>query len=317
MTLKQVFIAPDGRLRPGLRALLFLPTFAALLAAVIFSLRPFLRGAVPQELGEVRLLVQSLVLVPLTALAAWILLRLADRCSFRNLGLWFYDGGGKELGLGLAGGALMNSVVVGATAAFGGTEFHLRDVEPMVLARGLLWAAGILIPAATFEELLFRGYPFQRLVESWGALIPVVAISGLFGLAHARNPNATAFTIANTVLAGIWLAQAYLKTRALWYPIGLHFSWNFIMGFVYSLPVSGIVLSNQLLTTKDHGPQWLTGGDYGPEGSILCTGVLVVAIVWQARTGFLKVTPAMAAELAQPGATPSGEVEWKPADPAP
>jgi hypothetical protein len=154
--------------------------------------------------------------------------------------------------------------------------------------RGLLWAIVLLTVAATNEELLFRGYPFQRLVESWGAPIAVVAISGLFGLGHASNPNATWFTVANTILAGIWLAQAYLKTRALWYPIGLHFSWNFIMAYVYSLPVSGIVLSSQLLTAKDHGPQWLTGGDYGPEGSILCTGVLVVAIVWQARTGFLK-----------------------------
>ena len=314
MTITQVFIAPDGRLRPGLRALLFLPTYAALLAVLIVLLRSFLPRP-GGEVGEVLLLGQSLVLVPITALASWILLRLADRCSFRNLGLWFYAGWGKELGLGLGVGAVMLSIVVGAGAAFGGTEWHLRDVEPMVLLRGFLWAAALLIPAATFEELLFRGYPFQRLVESWGALIPVVAISGLFGLGHAGNPNATAFTVANTILAGIWLAQAYLKTRALWYPIGLHFSWNFIMAYVYSLPVSGIVLKSQLLAAKDHCPQWLTGGDYGPEGSILTTGVLVVAIVWQWRTGLLKVAPEMAAELVWPRGTPSGEVEWKPAAP--
>ena len=310
MTFSQIFIAADGRLRPGLRALLFLPTYAALLAVLVVLLRAFLPRP-GGEVGELFLLGQSLVLVPITALASWILLRLADRCSFRNLGLWFYAGWGKELGLGLGVGALMLSVVVGAGAAFGGTEWHLRDVEPMVLLRGFLWSAALLIPAATFEELLFRGYPFQRLVESWGALIPVVAISGLFGLGHASNPNATAFTVANTVLAGIWLAQAYLKTRALWYPIGLHFSWNFIMAYVYSLPVSGIVLKSQLLAATDHGPQWLTGGDYGPEGSILTTGVLVVAIVWQWRTRLLKVAPEMAAELVWPRATPSGDAEWK------
>lgn len=315
MTLKQAFIAEDGRLRPGLRALLFVPTLAAVLAAFILAvmmLPPlgFIRGN-----QERALFIQAFITAICTAAAAWAMLRAADRRSFRNLGFWFYGGWGKELGLGLAGGALLNSIVVGAMAAFGGTEWHLRGVEPMVLLRGMLWAAAVLIPAATFEELLFRGYPFQRLVESWGAPIAVVAISGLFGLGHASNPNATAFTVANTILAGIWLAQAYLKTRALWYPIGLHFSWNFIMGYAFSLPVSGIVLSNQLLSTQDHGPQWFTGGDYGPEGSILCTGVLVVAIAWQARTGFLKVAPAMAAELAEPGATPSGEVEWKSAAP--
>ena len=314
MTFKQVFIAPDGRLRPGLRALLFLPTYAALLAVLIVLLKPLLPRP-GQEITETFLFAQYLVLVPITALASWILLHLADRCSFRNLGLWFYDGWGRELGLGLAGGTLMISVVVAPTAISGGLEWHLRGVEPMVLLSGFLWAAVLLIPAATFEELLFRGYPFQRLVESWGAPIAVVAISGLFGLGHRNNPNATAFTVANTILAGIWLSQAYLKTRALWYPIGLHFSWNFVMGYVYSLPVSGIVLSNQLLATKDHGPQWLTGGDYGPESSILSTGVLVVAIVWQWRTRLLKVAPAMAAELAPPSPTPSGEFEWKPAAP--
>jgi len=313
MTFKEVFVASDGRLRPGLRALLFLPTYAALLAAVFFVLRPFIpRGG--SGFGETLLMAQGVLLVPLTALTAWLLLRLADRRSFRNLGFWFYGGWGKELALGLGGGAAMISVVVGVTAAFGGAEWHLREVDPMVLLRGFIWAVALFVPAATFEELLFRGYPFQRLVESWGAPISVVAISGLFGLGHASNPNATWFTVANTILAGIWLAQAYLKTRALWYPIGLHFSWNFIMAYVYSLPVSGIKLSNQLLTATDHGPQWLTGGDYGPEGSILCTGVLVVAIVWQARTGFLKVAPAMAAEL-EPPATPSGDAEWKSAAP--
>ncbi len=311
MTLKQVFVAPDGRLRPGLRALLFLPTFAAvfalfMVAVMLFPPLGFIRGN--HERG---LFLQALIMGICSAAATWTLLRAADKRRFRNLGFWFYGGWGKELALGLGGGALMLSVVVGAGAAFGGTEWHLREVEPMALVRGLLWAVVLFSVAATNEELLFRGYPFQRLVESWGAPISVVAISGLFGLGHASNPNATWFTVSNTILAGIWLAQAYLKTRALWYPIGLHISWNFIMAFVYSLPVSGIVLQSQLLTAKDHGPQWLTGGDYGPEGSILCTGVLVVAIVWQARTGFLKVAPAMAAEL-EPGAMPSGDAEWKP-----
>jgi len=194
--------------------------------------------------------------------------------------------------------------MVAPLAAGGWIELQWAPFDPLQLLVGLAWSAGILVPAAASEEFIFRGYPFQRLVDAWGAMIPVVAISGLFGLAHANNPNATWFSTANTVLAGIWLAVAYLKTRALWFPIGLHYSWNFVMGFGYGLPISGHVLPWKVLEATPRGPVWLSGGDYGPEGSILCTGILVVVTVWMVLTDKLKVAPEMAAQL-EAGAAPA------------
>ena len=291
---RSVFLAGDGRVRPGWRALLYLPLFAVMLAPFVFLIRTVLG---PGEHGEgigIRTALGAVAGCVGALLAAAALLRLLDRRPFKTLGVWFYDGWGKELGLGLGGGLVLMTVMVAPLAAGGLIELRLAAIEPLGVLVGLAWSAGILVPAAAGEEFIFRGYPFQRLVEAWGAMIPAVGISALFGLAHANNPNATWFSTANTVLAGIWLAVAYLKTRALWLPIGVHFSWNFVMGFGYGLPISGNVLPWRLVEATPGGPVWLTGGDYGPEGGILCTGVLVVVTVWMMQTDKLKVAPQMA-----------------------
>ncbi|MGH9779310.1 MAG: lysostaphin resistance A-like protein [Candidatus Acidiferrales bacterium] len=291
---KWVFLAGDGRVRPGWRALLYLPLFAVMLAPFVFLIQMALGPGGHGEGIGIRTLLGAVAGCVGALAAAAALLRLLDRRPFKNLGVWFYDGWGKELGLGLGGGLALMTVMVAPLAAGGLIELRLAAIEPLGLLTGLAWSAGILAPAAAGEEFIFRGYPFQRLVEAWGAMIPAVGISALFGLAHANNPNATWFSTANTVLAGIWLAVAYLKTRALWLPIGVHFSWNFVMGFGYGLPISGNVLPWRLVEAAPGGPVWLTGGDYGPEGGILCTGVLVVVTVWMMQTDKLKVAPQMA-----------------------
>ncbi len=293
--LRWVFLAADGRVRPGWRAALYLPVYAATLLPFIALLIVASKGGGdPEERFGFGALMGGVVGAACALWAAWLLLRVADKRSFKTLGVWFYDGWGKELALGLGGAAAMMTVMVAPLAAGGLIELRLAAFEPMGLLVGLAWSAGILVPAAAAEEFIFRGYPFQRLVDAWGAWIPAVGLSALFGLAHLNNPNASWFSAANTLLAGIWLAVAYLKTRALWFPIGLHFSWNFVMGFGYGLPISGLNLPWKVLEARATGPQWLTGGDYGPEGSILCTGVLVVVTVWMVKTEKLGVAREMA-----------------------
>jgi len=114
----------------------------------------------------------------------------------------------------------------------------------------------------------------------------------LFGFAHLGNPSATPLSTANTVLAGVLLAAAYLKTRALWLPIGLHWAWNFLMGPVLGLPVSGYRLGG-LPGARVSGPEWLTGGTYGPEGSVVLTVVCAVATVWLWRSRSVAPSTAM------------------------
>jgi len=125
--------------------------------------------------------------------------------------------------------------------------------------------------SATNEELVFRGYPFQRLVDSLGPAGAVAVSSVCFGLMHLGNPDHTWFSTINTMLVGIPLSLAYLRTRALWLPVGIHFAWNYVQGFIFGFPVSGFRFPATLLSAHVHGGEWLTGSAYGPEGGLFCT----------------------------------------------
>jgi membrane protease YdiL (CAAX protease family) len=141
------------------------------------------------------------------------------------------------------------------------------------------WALALLILAAFFEELLYRGYAFQTLLRGTHPVLPVSLLSVLFGLSHLGNPNSTPFSTANTILAGIWLSLAYLRSGNLWFPAGLHLGWNVVLGPVLGLPVSGrLIPAHPLLLSSSIEPGWLTGGGYGSEGGAAATVVLLVAI---------------------------------------
>jgi hypothetical protein len=140
---------------------------------------------------------------------------------------------------------------------------------------------------------MFRGYGLQTLSRAKLAWLGVLLTSVPFGLVHLGNPNVVpGVTFTNTALAGIWLAAAYLRTRSLWLPLGVHWAWNWALGWFFGLPISGIQLvSNPLLQTQDNGPKWLTGGSYGIEGGVACTIALTLFTVFLWKTRWLTATP--------------------------
>jgi CAAX protease family protein len=154
--------------------------------------------------------------------------------------------------------------------------------NPRTMAR-VLAVLVMLICGALAEELMFRGYPFQRLEEAIGPYGAIAVFSVLFGAVHLMNPGASALGLLNTVLIGIVLAIAYLRTRALWLPLGLHFSWNATLGLIFGLPVSGLRIFNVVTHASATGPQWLTGGSYGIEASApgAVTIILGLLVVWK------------------------------------
>ena len=109
----------------------------------------------------------------------------------------------------------------------GVAEFSLSQASAGRVIYSGLFLLAFFVPAAAFEELAFRGYPFQRLIESVGPVAAVVALSALFGLAHAANPHSTVLSVFNTGLAGAAFCVGYLKTRALWFSVGLPFFLEF------------------------------------------------------------------------------------------
>ena len=143
-------------------------------------------------------------------------------------------------------------------------------------------ALAVLALGAMAEEAAFRGYPFQRLVDAAGPVVAIIVMQICFGLVHRDNPNVSRWAIANTVLFGVLLALAYLRSRSLWLPWGIHFGWNAMLAVGLGLPMSGLTLFAALWHTRVRGPQWMTGGAYGIEGGALATAAILAATpaVW-------------------------------------
>ena len=151
------------------------------------------------------------------------------------------------------------------------------------------WIAGtaqlllvLAIPAAA-EEALFRGYPFQKLVEAVGPVLATLLASAGFAFAHRHNPGVNAFALINIFVAGVMLSLAFLKTGSLWFATAVHLGWNWQMAGPLDLPVSGLELFDTPLYEPERlGTPWITGGAFGPEGGVagLLALLLVTVGVW-------------------------------------
>ena len=147
--------------------------------------------------------------------------------------------------------------------------------------------AGIIaaLSAGIIEEIMFRGFLFRLIAGLAGTWWALAITSALFGAAHAFNPGATVVSsIAIAVEAGVLLGAAYALTRRLWFPIGLHAAWNFTEGNVYGMSVSGTGAAKGFFTGTLHGPNILTGGQFGPEASLIAVLVCLSAaslILWR------------------------------------
>ena len=265
----------DGRLRSGWRFLL---------GALVAFVANFIAIGVATSLAHGRGRMLEAVYRPLTMLLLLagfaLLLMTTDQVHeyiLRALGLGRFAGWRRQAALGIAIGAGLVCVAVIWIALAGsanidikltGRTFELALLELLILATG-----------AMAEELMFRSYPFQRLLEAVGPAPATVVMSLLFGVAHGANPHASKLAMLNTFAIGILLCVAYMRTRALWLPWGIHFAWNTTLGVVFGLPVSGLTDFAVIVRTRAVGPRWVTGGAYGIEGSVVGTVVILLGFI--------------------------------------
>lgn len=265
----------DGRIRPVWRFLAsILVYFAADFASVGLSM--FFAGK------DMRLLVaisRPLRMVLLLLGYAWML-RVLDRVPRRPLAAMGLPAGRRAIADTIFG-LLLGTAMVFVTVAIIGWKGDLdirADAHGLKTGTLLVEVLLVLSTAAMAEEIAFRGYPFQRLVEATGPGGAIALMSAMFGAFHLNNPNASTVGVLNTMLIGIMFSVAYLRARTLWLPWGMHWAWNAVLGAGIGLPVSGFDMSIGI-RAKATGPVWLTGGSYGPEASVACTAAVVVALV--------------------------------------
>lgn len=298
----ELFVNASGRLRSAWRLIIFIIVYICilfLLTSAVRLLYAFALNAMPASIGRDYLqnVVFRLILLVAALAAGFVCTRWLEGLNWRALGLWFHSGWLRDLGLGSLIGFLSLALATAIATAAGGLTFTISGRAALgAVFQTLLFSGVLFIIAALAEEALFRGYPLQTLARANFAGLGVLLTSVPFAAVHLQNPNVVAgFTFINTALAGIWFAFAYLKTRSLWFPLGIHWAWNWALGSFFGLPVSGIsdLAPHPLMRGTDHGPAWLTGGSYGIEGGVACTVTLIISTIFIFRTSLVKTAPEM------------------------
>lgn len=269
MAISDLFLLPDGRLRAGWRLALFV---------VVFVGAMFLVSLLVASTGQVwSVAVQVVIMAGATGSSTWLLLRWMEGEPFVAVGLRWERRTASELGQGFAVAIALAAGATGVEWGISAIRFENRGAgDGSSLAMTLLLLSGLLALGAATEEVLFRGYGFQRLLEGSNGTVAILVSSAVFGGLHMKNPSATPLSTLNTALAGALLGIAYLKTRALWWPMGFHFGWNWTLA-VLGHPVSGLEVAQlpwQITIVSQ--PVWVHGGSYGPEGGVVATVALAI-----------------------------------------
>jgi membrane protease YdiL (CAAX protease family) len=271
------FNQKENRLRTGWRIFIFLMIFMVI--AKILNVLVKLIGGPPENiiLSE---LTKGLFLIVVSTISVILNRKFIDKKSLISFGLDFKQYGITDLLFGFILSGLMISMIFLINFTMGYIEiesFGFHNVVANTVFTFLLWLLIIGVSVSWFEELTFRGYLLQNLKDGIGIRWAVLLSSIIFGLLHLLNPNATILSGIIIILITFILVLGWLRTGQLWIPFGLHAGWNFFMGPVFGFPVSGM-LEDSFLKIKINGPNWITGGEFGPEGGYLVLPIIGIGI---------------------------------------
>lgn len=293
---------PKPILHPLLRAGLFLIAFVLIQAAItlVVSLTTWLSasgGLVAST--ELLLLIMVLTAPPVVAVTA-LFVRFLDRRGLASLGARWPRGGRREARreavlvplatLGFLGAWLAVLLAIPGVAVrlegwseewiAGGPAWWPEGLPPALLLG--LFLLGFLVQGG-LEEWIVRGYVYRALKERWSPWVSALASSILFSLLHALNPDVSWIALVNIVLAGLLLAALVERSGSLWSATLAHGVWNFAVACLLSVPVSGL-RTFHLLDLSVAGPEPVTGGGFGPEGSLVLTALAAALTAWLWRT---------------------------------
>jgi uncharacterized protein len=279
----RIFLGPR-EIRLGWRLLIYLFLVTAFLRGFAFvnihvaPIRDWLAAqptdvitAVPQIFGECIFVLS--VFIP-----ALIMAKIENR-RFAEYGLPAAEAFGKRFWQGVPFGFAMMSLLIVGIAAFHGYSMEGVSAHGTEAFKfGFLYAVGFLL-TGFFEEFGFRGYLQYTLGSSIGFWPSAIILSVLFGAAHLGNPGEAKIGAVMAGSFGLLALFSLRRTGSLWFAVGMHAAFDWTETFFYGVPDSGLQAQGYLLKSSFHGPQWLTGGSVGPEGSYVVFGVLVVSAV--------------------------------------
>jgi membrane protease YdiL (CAAX protease family) len=282
-TSKRIFIGPNG-LRAGWRLLIFIAIIMAMSAVARIILKRFYPAALdPTQLTPMRIIAPDLLVCFILAVAAWIMSKMEGRRP-GQYGLPRSEALRKHFWVGLLIGLLATSTTVLAIFALDGVRFTTAAIHgTAILTAAAAWALAFLLSGLA-EEFLFRGYAQFTLTTGMGFWPSALLLSGLFGLVHGTNGGEAVLGDLSVVSFGLLLCLFLRRTGNLWCAVGFHLGYDWGQTFLYGVPNSGLLPSQNLLNASFSGPRWLTGGTVGPEASIFCPIVLaIVAIVFSLK----------------------------------
>lgn len=254
--------AADGRLRAPWRILIFLAaTFCSGLVA-----STFLAPAIAWLYGVSGLRVSSDGWVIVAALLGGhiVSVRYVDNRPWSDVWLDRYAARPALLARGFLLGGLAIAIPILLLLSVGWLAIR-PNLDASLLTAGVR-VTMLLLPAALYEELATRGYIFATLRDVIGWRSALLAMSLVFGLLHLRNPGASGESVGLVILAGVFLGVVVIATRSLYAAWMAHFAWNWTMAVLFHTAVSGLPLESPDYRVVDAGPDWITGGVWGPEG---------------------------------------------------
>ncbi len=220
-------------------------------------------------------------------LATWIARRYLDRRTFRSLGFEWDTHSLRDLAFGFFVPALLMGSIFALEWSAGWLRIdsvmwdEVSSTSSITIANVFV----IFIAVGFYEELLFRGYRLQNLIEGLNLTWALVISSALFALGHILNPHSSLASILGIFTSGLFMAYGWVRTGRLWLSIGLHIGWNFFEGAVFGFPVSGLSFP-QMIHQTNVGPVLITGGAFGPEAGLVILPMVVIGglLIW-AYTG--------------------------------
>jgi membrane protease YdiL (CAAX protease family) len=220
----------------------------------------------------------ELIVLCASLAATAVMIRSVDVRPWRDLGL----GRSAARAAPVAYGTLIGGAAIGTASALLLVAGWLRIVPalPGSSLSAALHITALLLPAALFEEVVCRGYLLTALRDSIGARGAVACTSVLFGLGHLQNVGATLESVLIVTLAGIFLGAVRVAFDSLYAAWGAHAAWNWVMAVPLHAPVSGLKFEAPDYRTVSAGPEWITGGAWGPEGGLAAALAMVAGLAY-------------------------------------